>query len=210
FTNPGARTDLLLDPDQVYGFVARLRFGLELGDARSAVAGGLRVSAGQTPNPTSPFIRLGDAFRPVTFGFDQFYIDVRPFENKRRAHAIFGKMPQPFWRGDRGVIRAEMTWDDDVSPVGGVAQVRFYEHGGGAQQIAVQNTVGYFIVEWFRQNGVAGLVGDTSLTADELKVQVKRVTLAGTYSHWDNLNSGTLTPSYVPGQSVDLATGQSA
>jgi len=209
FTNPEDRTDLLLDPDQVYGFVGRLRFGLELGDARSAVAGGLRVSAGQTPNPTSPFIRLGDAFRPVTFGFDQFYIDVRPFENKRRAHAIFGKMPQPFWRGDRGVIRAEMTWDDDVSPVGGVAQVRFYEHGGGAQQIAVQNTVGYFIVEWFRQNRFAGLVGDTSLTADELKVQVKRVTLAGTYSHWDNLNSGTLTPSYVPGQSVDLATGQS-
>jgi hypothetical protein len=210
FTKPEDRTDLLLDPDQVYGFVARLRFGMEFKDANGTLSGGLRVSAGQTPNPTSPFIRLGDAFRPVTFGFDQFYIDVRPFENKNRARAVFGKMPQPFWRGDKGVIRAEMTWDDDVSPVGGIAQIRFYGKGDGAQAITVENTVGYFIVEWFRQNRFAGLVGDTQMYADQVKVQVKRVTLAGTYYHWENLNSGTITPSFVPGQSADLVTGQSA
>lgn len=206
FTKPEDRTDLLLDPDSVYGFVGRVRFGLEFGDARSSVAGGLRFSSGENPNPTAPFVRLGDAFRPFSFGLDQFYIDVRPFENKRRAHAVFGKMPQPFWRGDKGVIRAEMTWDDDVSPVGGIAQVRFYDKG----DVVVQNTIGWFIVEWFRQNRFAGLVGDTGLTADEIKVRFKRITVAATYSHWDNLNSGLLVPSFVPGQTVDLAPTQSA
>ena len=210
FTDPEDRLDLLLDPDQVYGFVGRLRFGMEIKDADGTLSGGLRVSAGQTPNPTSPFIRLGDAFRPVTFGLDQFYIDVRPFENKSRFRSVFGKMPMPFWRGDKGVIRAEMTWDDDVSPVGGIAQIRFFGKGSGAQAITVDNTVGYFIVEWFRQNRFTGLVGDTALWSDQVKVQVKRVTLAGTYYRWENLNSGTITPSFVPGQSADLVTGQSA
>lgn len=210
FTRLEDRLDLLLDGNEVDGFLARLRFGMEFRDPNSTLSGGLRVSAGQSPNPTSPFIRLGDAFRPVTFGLDQFYIDVRPFANKNRAHAVFGKMPLPFWRGDKGVIRAEMTWDDDVSPVGAIAQVRLYEKGDGAQQILVENTASYFIVEWFRQNRFAGLVGDTSLTADELKVRVKRVTLAAAYYHWQNLNSGTITPSFVPGESVSTATGQSA
>jgi len=209
FTKLEDRTDLLLDDNQVYGLLARLRFGMELGDTKSTVSGGLRVSTGQTPNPTAPFIRLGDAFRPVTFGFDQFYIDVRPFANKVRTHAVFGKMPQPFWRGDKGVIRAEMTWDDDVSPVGAIAQVRLYERGD-AQQTVVQNTAGYFIVQWFRKDRFVGLVGDISLAADEVKVQMKRVTLAATYSHWQNLNSGTLVPSFVPGQSVSTVAGQSA
>lgn len=210
FTDPEDRLDLLLDPDQVYGFLARLRFGMEIKDADGTLSGGLRVSAGQSPNPTSPFVRLGDAFRPVTFGLDQFYIDVRPFENKSRFRSVFGKMPMPFWRGDKGVIRAEMTWDDDVSPVGGIAQLRFFGKGSGAAAITVDNMVGYFIVEWFRQNRFSGLVGDTALWADQVKVQVKRVTAAGTFYRWENLNSGTITPSFVPGQSADLVPGQSA
>ncbi len=210
FTDPEDRLDLLLDPDQVYGFLGRLRFGMEIKDADGTLGGGLRLSAGQTPNPTSPFVRLGDAFRPVTFGFDQYYIDVHPFENKSRLRLVFGKMPLPFWRGDRGVIRAEMTWDDDVSPVGGVGQIRFLGKGSGAQAVTVDNTVGYFIMEWFRQNRFAGLVGDTALWADQVKVQVKRVTVAGAFYRWENLNSGTITPSFVPGQSADLVTGQSA
>ena len=118
FTRLEDCADLLLDGNQVDGLLTRLRFGLEFKDPNSTISGGLRFSAGETPNPASPFIRLGDAFRPVIFNLDQFYLDVRPFANKSRVHGVFGKMPQPFWRGDRGVIRAEATWDDDVEPGG--------------------------------------------------------------------------------------------
>jgi len=210
FTNLEDRADLLLDGNNVDGLLTRLRFGMEFKDTSSTVSGAIRVSAGEAPNPASPFVRLGDAFRPVSFGLDQFYVDVRPFANKNRVHGIFGKMPQPFWRGDKGVIRAEMTWDDDISPVGGILQAQLYKKDEDEKLTTLENTAGYFIVEWFRQNRFAGLVGDTSLWADQLKLKVHRVTLAAAYYHWQNLNSGARTPSFVPGQSASLLPGQSA
>jgi hypothetical protein len=210
FTRPEDRTDLLLEGNEIDGFLARLRFGLQFNDANSTVSGGFRFSAGGTPNPTAPFIRLGDAFRTVTFGLDQFYVDVRPLANKSRLRGVFGKIPQPIWRGDKGVIRAEMAWDDDISPVGAIAQVRLYEKGDGAQQMTVEYTAGYFIVQWFRQERFSGLVGDLSLWADQLKFAARRVTLSAVHYHWDNLNSGARTPSFVPGQSASTLPGQSA
>ena len=210
FTNLEDKADLLLPGNNLDGLLTRLRFGMEFKDASSTVSGAIRVSAGEAPNPASPFVRLGDGFRPVTFGLDQFYLDLRPFANKRRVHGLFGKIPQPFWRGDRGVIRAEMTWDDDISPVGGVIQAQLYRKEGDGKQTSLENTAGYFIVEWFRQNRFSGLVGDTSLWADQLTLRVHRVTLAGAFYHWQNLNSGTRTPSFVPGQTASLLPGQSA
>lgn len=210
FTRLQDKADLLLPGNQVDGLLTRLRFGMEFKDQTSTVSGGIRVSAGEAPNPASPFVRLGDGFRPVTFGLDQFYVDVRPFKNKSRVHGLFGKMPMPFWRGDKGVIRNEMTWDDDISPVGGVIQAQLYKKDDAGKEISLENSAGYFIVEWFRQNRFAGLVGDTSLWADQLKLKVHRVTLAGAYYHWQNLNSGARTPSFVPGQSAFVLPGQSA
>jgi hypothetical protein len=210
FTRLEDRADLLLDGNQVDGLLVRVRAGAEFKDASATVSGGLRVSTGETPNPASPFVRLGDAARPVGFGFDQFYVDVRPFRNKSRVHGVFGKMPQPFWRGDKGVIRAEMTWDDDISPVGGIVQAQLYKKGEGASETSLENVAGYFIVEWFRRARFAGLVGDTSLWADQLKLKTRHVTVATALYHWENLNSGAYTPSFVPGQSASLLPGTSA
>jgi hypothetical protein len=210
FTRNEDPLDLLLDQNQIDGLLVRLRFGLTFRDENSTLSGGLRFSAGEAPNPAAPFIRLGDAFRPVTFNLDQFYLDVRPFTNKTRVHGIFGKMPLPFWRGDKGVIRNEMTWDDDVSPVGAAGQVRLFGKGEGTQQIALENTVGYFIVEWLRDDRFEGLVGDISLTADQLKLTVKRVAAAVAYYHWQNLNSGARAPNFSPGQSAFVLPGRSA
>src|SRR5438876_3412317 len=150
YQRPQDKADLLLDPNQNDGLLTRLRFGMEFKDAKATVSGGLRVSAGETPNPASPFMRLGDAFRPVTFGLDQFYVDVRPLKDKARLWFTLGKMPMPFWRGDRGTARAEMTWDDDISPVGGVGNLNLYHSGDGT--VSLDTTGGYFIVEWFRQD----------------------------------------------------------
>lgn len=210
WTNLEDKADLLLEGNNVNGLLTRLRFGAEFKDQTATVSGGIRVSAGETPNPASPFVRLGDAFRPVAFGLDQFYVDVRPFENKTRVHGVFGKMPQPFWRGDRGVIRGEMTWDDDISPVGAIIEAQLYKKQDGDRLVTIENTAGYFIVEWFRENRFSGLVGDTSLWADQLRLKVRRVQLAGAYYHWENLNSGARAPSFVPGQSASLLPGQSA
>ena len=205
------KADLLLDGNQVDGLLTRLRFGMEFKDTTQTVSGGIRVSAGEAPNPAAPFVRLGDGFRPVTFGLDQFYVDVRPFKNKERVHGVFGKMPQPFWRGDKGVVRAEMTWDDDISPVGATFNALLYKHeNDGKVTTTLENMAGYFIIEWFRQARFAGLVGDTSLWADQLKLKVNRVTVAAAYYHWQNLNSGARTPSFVPGQSASFLPGQSA
>ncbi|MEO5761047.1 MAG: putative porin [Vicinamibacteria bacterium] len=211
FTRLEDKADLLLAGNHNDGLLTRLRFGMEFKDTSSTISGGIRVSAGETPNPAAPFVRLGDGFRPVTFGLDQFYVDVRPFKNKDRIHAVFGKVPQPFWRGDKGVLRAEMTWDDDISPVGAVLQTGLYkkEHDG-KPTVTLENTAGYFIIEWFRQARFSGLVGDTSLWSDQLKLKVKNVTLAGAYYHWQNLNSGARAPSFVPGQSASLLPGQAA
>ena len=208
YQRPQDKADLLLDPNENDGLLTRLRFGIEFKDAKAPVSGGIRVSAGETPNPASPFTRLGDAFRPVTFGLDQFYVDVRPFKNKERVYFTLGKMPMPFWRGDRGNARAEMTWDDDISPVGGVVNLNLYHNDD--KTVSLDNYGGYFIVEWFRQDRFAGLVGDTWLVADQLKLKVHRVTVAGNFYHYENLDSGARAPSFVPGSSASVAPGTNA
>jgi hypothetical protein len=75
-TNTEDKADLLLDGNNADGLLTRLRFGMEFKDGSSTITGGIRVSAGEAPNPASPFVRFGNGFRPVTFGLDQFYIDV--------------------------------------------------------------------------------------------------------------------------------------
>jgi hypothetical protein len=207
FQRPEDKADLLLE-NVNDGLLTRLRFGIEFKDAKAPISGGVRVSAGETPNPASPFARLGDAFRPVSFGLDQFYVDVRPFKNKERVYFTLGKMPQPFWRGDEGNARAEMTWDDDISPVGGVVNLNLYANED--KTVRLDNYGGYFIVEWFRQDRFAGLVGDTSLWADQVKLKVHKVTVAASYYHYENLNSGARAPSFVPGQSAAVTPGTNA
>jgi putative porin len=208
YQRPQDKADTLLDPNRIDGLLTRLRFGMEFKDAQATVSGGLRVSAGETPNPTAPFMRLGDAFRPVTFGLDQFYVDVRPLKDKARLYFTLGKMPLPFWRGDKGTARAEMTWDDDISPVGGAVNLSFYKNDDSS--VTFDTTGGYFIVEWFRQDRFAGLVGDTWLVADQVKLKVHRVTIAGSYYDWEHLNSGARAPSFVPGSSAVLYPGTNA
>jgi hypothetical protein len=203
------KPDFLLEGNNVYGLLTRLRFGMEFKDRTSSVSGGIRVSAGEAPNPASPFVRLGNGFRPVSFGLDQFYVDVRPFGNKERVHAMFGKMPQPFWRGDKGVLRGEMILDDDISPVGATLHTVLVKAKEG-QAVTLENVAGYFIVEWFQQARFSGLVGDTSLWADQLNLTYRWLTLTGEYYHWQNLNSGARAPSFEPGQSAILLPGQSA
>jgi hypothetical protein len=121
------QTDLLLNDDLESAMRARIRMWAEYRDAEASVNGGLRMSAGQTPNPAGSFPRLGNALRPETFGLDQFYISVRPLKNREAVALTAGKIPLPFWRGDKGLYRSQMVWDHDISPVGATLKGTLYK-----------------------------------------------------------------------------------
>src|SRR3990172_5756626 len=90
------QTDLLLGDNETNGLRGRVRLGMEY-NQNGRIAAGLRISTGENPNPTSPFIRLGDAFRSKSFNIDQFYIVYRPLKFFEDLAFVVGKMPQPFW-----------------------------------------------------------------------------------------------------------------
>ncbi len=207
FTRVEDQTDLLLGNNEINGLRARIRLGAEYRDPRSVVNGGLRVSTGENPNPTSPFIRLGDSFRSQSFGIDQFFLAVRPFRNRDAVAFTAGKMAQPFWRGDQGTLRAEMVWDDDVSPVGLVLQDTFHKGADEARPVRVDNTLGYFVMEEPTDFRFAGITGKAYLVADQLHVQVHRVSAAAAYYAYRNLNAGLRSASFVPGQGAFLLPG---
>lgn len=210
FSNFEDRADLLLPPNDVEGLLGRFRFWAESKDPNAFTSGGIRFSVGETPNPTVPFIRLGDGFRPQSFNLDQFYVTLRPFHDRGRLSGTFGKMPQPFWRGDRGTVRTELIWDDDVSPVGGSANLLLYKNTNEKRPIVLENIGGVFIIEWFRQNRFAGLTGDTYVFADQLHLKAGHFSAAATYYAYENLNSGAVAPSFTPNSSASLVPAQNA
>src|SRR5438445_243433 len=72
------KLDLRYD-DRRDGFRTRDRFWAEY-TPDGPVNAGVRLSTGETPNPTSPFVRFGDLFRSKSFNLDQFWIAVRPIQ----------------------------------------------------------------------------------------------------------------------------------
>lgn len=209
-TSTEDQTDLLLGDDTIDGFRGRFRFGAAYADPKAAVGGGIRLSAGQFPNPASPFVRLGDAFRPLSFGLDQYHLSLRPFKDRDRAGLTLGKMPQPFWRGDKGIVRSEAIWDDDVSPVGGLLNIKLYKGGGEKGLARIENNLGYFYIEEITEARFEGLSGKTTLVADQLIVQLGRLKAAASVYVYDNLNNGLRSPNFTPGQGASVATGRNA
>lgn len=207
-TNLEDRADLILAGNNVTGLLGRFRFWADYKDPNSFTGGGIRFSVGETPNPAVPYIRLGDGFRPQTFSIDQFYLTLKPFKNRDRLSVSFGKVPLPWWRGDRGTVRSETIWDDDINPVGGLANVLIYKNKSGSVQL--DNQAGSFIIEWFRQDRFAGLRGDIFLFSDQLHLRAGHFSAAAAYYQYENLNSGAVAPSFIPGSSASQVTPQNA
>ena len=214
------QTDLLLEDNAVEGLRTKNRFTLEYNpDGR--VAAGIRLSTGEDPNPTSPFIRLGNAFRIKSFELDQFYIVYRPLKHFYPDLSFtVGKMPRPFWLGGRGPFRTEMIWDTDVNPEGAVFEARLPTLFPFLQ---VENTAGYFSIYEVTDNRFSGLTGDTYLLADQLRFQVDigqlgglmepgavGGTFAATIYDYHNLNAGLRAPNFFPGSGAFVAPATSA
>ena len=189
--------DLLGDDDYAGGFRTRVRFGLKYDDPSAVVNGGIRAAVGETPNPTASFTAIGDAFRPTGIGLDQYYLSIRPFDDRKRASLTLGKMPQPFWRGDRGGWRSELIWDSDVGPAGVALDVTLFKN----DTFKLSNTAGYFVLQDIEDVRFSGLTGPVSLFANQLRLHTEYITAAFAFYDYENLNSGLR----APGVSADSA-----
>ena len=212
------QTELRLDENRD-GFRTRTRLWAEF-RPDGPVNAGVRLGTGENPNPTSPFIRFGDLGRAKSFNLDQFWLairpiklfDERPMEKQFADVAILaGRMPQPFWRGNRGTWASELIWDDDVSPEGLALKVNFPQVLPGLQ---LEATSGYFVIEEADNLRFSGLTGDTYLAAGQLKGEYKWSPFSTAASialyGFNRLNAGLRSPNFTPGVGALLSPGQAA
>ncbi|MEA2751005.1 MAG: hypothetical protein QOI41_5148 [Myxococcales bacterium] len=176
------------------GLRQRIRFGVEFADPKtSMVIGGLRLSTGENPNPTVPFITLGDSFRSSAFNLDQAWIAIRPLNDRSRVSLILGRMPNPTWRGTPGTLRTEMIWDDDVNPAGAALKVKILDLPD-VQNLVLENVIAYYQVQETQDLRFVGLTGRTGLFMDQIKLATHFVTGALAFYDWENLNNGLSSP----------------
>lgn len=196
----GLRYDNIFPPDplQAYqddphldGFRMRVRAGILRDDPQAAVIGEVRLTLGQQIDPTRGYVAVGDAFRTAPVGMDRFWTAFRPWADRSFFQITVGKMPQPFWRGDRRRWRSELTWDDDVSPIGITLDIELLEQDG----VRVENTAGYFVLHDFEDLRFQGLTGPVSLIADQLRVRWTYLTGAFAFYDYENINTGLSAPS---------------
>jgi len=186
-------TESLTNGIQANWMLMRVRFGAEVGD-KGPVVGGFRMSSGETPNPTVPFVALADAFRPGAFGIDQAWGSVRPLEDRDRLQVTFGRMKNPFWRGSVGTVRTQMVWDDDVNPAGAALTAQFYKSPMGSAPFRIENTLAYMQITSILDNAFVGLTGVVSGFGEQLRFLSKYVDGAVSYYEWINLNTGLSVP----------------
>ncbi len=204
------QTDLQTD-DQTSALRARYRLWLNYGEPSSLVNASLRFGSAQNPNPTASFIRLGNAFRTESFGLDQFYLSVRPFKKRDVLSLSAGKMPMPFWRGEKGPFRTQLMWDNDISPVGASGRLGVTLHKDDkGRTVRLENAGGYFIMEDVPEVRFTGLVGKTFLIADQVHLQAPHVGLAAGLFSFENLNAGLRSPGYTPGEGALLLPATNA
>ncbi len=192
-------TDTLTSNYVNNGFLQRIRFGIDFGDMKtSMVVGGVRFSTNENPNPTIPFVFLGDSFRSAAFGLDQAWIAIRPLEDRSRISLTLGRMPNQTWRGTAGVNRTEMIWDDDVNPAGLALKLKFLDIPE-ALDFKLESVTAYYQVQATQDQRFVGLTGNTGLFEEQLKAATKYATAALAFYDWENLNNGLASPGLAVG-----------
>ena len=206
--------DLRLD-DNENGFRTRDRFSVDF-IPDGPVQAGLRLTTGEDPNPTSPFIRMGDLFQSESFQLDRFYINLRPVqffderpfdEQPLQVSFLAGKFENPYWSGSRGAWRSEIIWDTDVQPEGVALKLSMPRL---LPYLGLTSTTSYFIIEELNDLQFQGLTGDTYLVMTQLKADVPYAMFSFTYYDYQRLNAGLRSPSFDPASGADLEPGQPA
>lgn len=206
------RQDLFLEDDDIEGLRTRNRLGFFY-YPDDAVQAGLRITTGGDPNPTSPFGRIGDAFRSKSFRLDQYYFNLRPIQlfDKRpfdqhpfQATFAVGKIPNPLWVGERGPFLSELVFDKDINPEGIALKLAVPKL---LPFLGIEATAGYFSIEQLDDLRFAGLTKDTYLVAAQLRLKAESSpkiggSLAATFYDWENLNAGARSPVFDPANVV--------
>lgn len=210
YSNTSDPTDILIEHYTANTFRYRLRLGADFGDPNAAVTGGIRISAAQTPNPTVAFASIGGGFTPKQIGFDQWWILVRPLADRDRLGLIFGKAPNPIWRGSVGSWRTELIWDDDVSPEGVALHVDIFKTAGPKPSFKLDDVAAYYQIEDILDLRFQGRTGVTNLFVDQLRFFTKWLDGALAYYNFENLNNGLSAPGAALGRGVSAQAATSA
>jgi hypothetical protein len=206
------QTDLYEEDQWANGMRTRVRMGLDFGDDKTPVVGGVRLALGENPNPTLSFTPLGTGLTAKSIGADMFWGAYRPFANRDLIGLTVGKMPNPNWRGDgvAGVVKDELIWDDDVNPEGANLHITFYKSGEKKPKWKVENNLGFYMLNDIPDIRFTGINGITTQVAEQLHVTIPFIGAAVAFYDYKNLNNGLLTPSYMMGESAFNVTGQNA
>jgi hypothetical protein len=192
-------TDSLTNGIQANWLLTRIRFGAEFGDT-GPVTGGIRISTGEYPSPTVPFVVLSNAFRPSSFGVDQAWAAVRPLDDRDRLQLVIGRIKNPFWRGSIGTVRTQMVWDDDVNPAGAAITGQIYKSKTGSYPFTIEDAAAYMQAQALLDSRFVGLTGVVGGAGDQLRFLSKYVDAAVSYYEWWNLNTGLSVPTSQPAQ----------
>jgi hypothetical protein len=209
--NPQSRGTGLIPEGDNGTFRQRIRLNFRTSISHHTEAG-LQISTGENPNPASPFVIMGDAFRGKPFSLSQGFFTYH-FGNPadpRELVVHFGKMPNPFWRaevGPGGFYDSEIVWDHDVYPEGIALRVPMTRKGS---RIALTNNMGLFLINWVTPQRFIGLLSPIYQFENQLKLDFGPFHGAVGYLFFNNLNQGLHVPIFIPGFGVDTAPATSA
>ncbi len=184
----------------------RLNFGAPLSDRSE---GGFQITTGLNPSPGVPFVTLGDAFRSKSFNLGRAFLNYY-FGDKAKFNTpslTIGKMDNPIWRAEIGNWDDEIEWDHDVAPEGIALRLPLTKNNS---TIGLVFTPAFFTINIPQRQRFAGLTTDTYAFVNQLKVDAGVFRGAINYTVYDNLNSGLLVPTYIPGFGIDTSTAQNA
>ncbi|MDQ2730301.1 MAG: putative porin, partial [Armatimonadota bacterium] len=184
----------------------RFRFNL-ISPLRNRTEAGMQLTTGEgnPGSPTSAFIAAGDAFRGKELRFGRAYFAYHfgdhpdtPIKGDANNDAalFFGKMPNPFWRGEAGAFASEMIWDNDVNPDGVALRVPLTKRGA---KIGVTDTLAYYTLFQTANQAFDGITTNTWGIVNQAKVDAGWIKGAAQYLHYDNLNAGLHIPSFTEG-----------
>ena len=166
------------------------------------------LATGVNTAPTAGYTTLGDAFRGKNISFARAYFNYY-FGDKNNAKTpslSFGKMQNPFWRGDLGGFASEIFWDNDVNPEGIAGRFPI----STSPNFSFTNTTGFFGLYYPSKQLLTGLTTDTYQIGTQFKADSGFFHGALSYYVFDNLNSGLLVPNVTPDGVLDNTPGTSA
>jgi hypothetical protein len=158
--------------------------------------------------PTAGYVTFTDAFRGKNISFARAYFNYYfgDKNNPKTPSLSFGKLLNPFWRGEVGGYASEIFWDNDVNPEGAAVRLPI----STSKDFSLSNTTGFFTVWLPSKQLLTGLTTDIYQIGTQFKADAGIFHGALSYYVIDNLNSGVLVPNVTPDGVIDTTPGTSA